>query len=679
MPGGIKMINAMRTLALDFLFGKLGDIKNTPSNLEEWYYNLQVTHPEKLFPFLVEDVSDIEKVYILYPDKADSSLVNIDVEDMTKEKARKLPFKQYRARAIGPVFKRSKAKDKISPNTTTQQATLKYFKKIGQSPTPWAGYFNEIYKVLDRPNIKTIDGNIINTGKDLTWPNVYSAAIDCIPSEKGTVIVTVADNENRWPGERLEYINYLMSELSTIKYCTGDATAQDNQVCSLCWRSGVTIFPNALKGAGINLSNVDRAGAFPNIDIAKAWKKYGLCNACADLLYIYKFHLLKKGPQMRNPFITYIAGDSAIVIPYLTVDYKARRKIWRNIEDFTKNVLLDIEESEITILDRLQEEKGILNLTFLWTTVGQVIENVTGMITNVPPTRLVQLSKVNKELENWKHPLFPEIRYFHDKKINFRPDLSLRALGSLFYRPGGKKSKDTNTSMNLRQLRRNIAASIYHKTEIPITRFWEEIMTTARWYWLDAIERGSSYNLLYEGKKKTGEYYLTCAGWIRHLCWWLYYFKRLEVMKMECNFYEPQMERLRPYFGPESGIDSPEKAYTFLLGVLYGKVLQVQGAKGINVAANALTWLKRLTLKGSDIPGLYIKIRKKLMSYNTEGSADVRELLAEAGNLGVQLGDNIELDETATNYYLLLGQSLTTTILPKRTDDTTGLGGKGDE
>ena len=137
---------------------------------------------------------------------------------------------------------------------------------------------------------------------------------------------------------------------------------------------------------------------------------------------------------------------------------------------------------------------------------------------------------------------------------------------------------------------------------------------------------------------------------------------------MESNFYEPRIERLKPYFGPESGIDSPEKTYAFLLGVLYGKVLQVQGAKGVNVGANALTWLKRLTLKGSDLPGLYIKIREKLLAYETEKSSDVRELIAEIGNLGCRLGDNIDLDETPTNYYLLLGQSLTTTILPKKED-----------
>ena len=135
---------------------------------------------------------------------------------------------------------------------------------------------------------------------------------------------------------------------------------------------------------------------------------------------------------------------------------------------------------------------------------------------------------------------------------------------------------------------------------------------------------------------------------------------------MEENLYDPEMKSLKPYFGPESGIASSQKAFAFLLGVLYGKVLQVQGARGVNVGANALTWLKRLTLKGRDLPELYIKTRQKLMAYETEKSPDVRELIHEIGLLGVQLGDDINLEETTTNYYLLLGQSMTTTILPKK-------------
>ncbi len=240
------MINAMRTLALDYLFDKLGDEDNPLQNLHKWYQELRTSHPEQLFPFLVEDVSNIEKIYILYPDSTDLSMVNMEVEDMTEEKVCKLPFKQYRARAIGPVIKRSKTKDKLSPNFTTQKATLKYFKKVGQGSDPWAGYYKEISEVLDRPNIKALDGEIIKTGKDSTWTNIYSAALDLIPDAKGTVILTVADIKNKWPGERPEYLDYLTNELSRIKYCTGNTPEVNNQTCPLCGMSEVTVFPNAL-------------------------------------------------------------------------------------------------------------------------------------------------------------------------------------------------------------------------------------------------------------------------------------------------------------------------------------------------------------------------------------------------------------------------------------------------
>jgi CRISPR-associated protein Csh1 len=660
------MLRAIRTLTLDYIFEKLGDKNNPRINLDKWYRDLRVTCPDKLLPFLVESIDNIEKIYILQAD-IDKYTVKLSVEDMTKEKALRLPFKQYRARAIGPVMKRSNNKDEVSPSLTTQNATLEYFKKVGKSSAPWAGYFREISEIIDRPKLKLTDNSIIETGKNKKWLNTYSAALDLIPTTKGTVMVTIADKDGRWPGDRLEYRNYLINDLPKIKYCTSKVSFIEGKTCPLCGTSGVNIFPNALRGAGINLTNFDRVGVFNNINEMEAWKRYGLCSACADLLYIYKFHVLKKDLKKRNPFITHIAGDTAIVIPFTTLDYSVRRSIWRKVSDFVKNASSDVEEDEASLLDILKDEKGILNLTFLWATVGQEISDVTGMITNVPRSRLTEISKFNYESREWRNLLFPET-FLRIKESNFIPDLSLRALRTLFYRPGGKKSKNANESMKLQQLKKSIATSIYHKTKIPLSRFWDEIMITARGYWLEAIEKGSVYNLLYEGKKKTGESYITAAGWIRHLSWWIYYFKRLEVMKMEDNFYEPKIDQLKPFFGPESGINSSEKAYIFLLGVLYGKVLQVQYARGINVGANALSWLKRLTLKGSDIPGLYIKIRQKLLAYEIEKSSQVRDLITEIGRLGCLLGDKIELDETSTNYYLLLGQSLTMTILPKKDD-----------
>lgn len=667
------MIEAMRILALDYLFDKLGDKNNLPQNIEDWYHQLRTTHLELLFPFLVESIVGVEKIYVLEKD-VEEKTVRLIPEDMTEEKAKWLPFIKPtggRSPQIGPIIKVSKN----SPKVLTLENTMKSWEEIANSDKLWSPYFREIIDLLNCPQVSLPDNSIIKGYKYL-----LVATIEKLRERKQNLLFTIRNKDNKLPGQCVAYCKYLMKEkLAGAKFITKYAPAQDNQICPLCGRSGVTVFPNALKGAGINLSNVDRVGAFPNIDIMQSWKKYALCNACADLLYIYKFHFLKKDSKGQNPFIIPIAGDNAVVIPFATVDYHARQRIWREVEDLVKTTSSDAEVAEENLLYTLKDKKGILNLTFLWATVGQEIDDVTGMIMNVPPTRLRTLSELNEESRKWKHPLFPEIMFFSDKRINFTPDLSLKALKTLFYRPGGKRAKDVNTSMKLRQLRRGIAASVYHKTEIPATRFWEEIMTTVRWYWLDAIKNGSAYELLNEGKKKTGEAYLTAAGWIRHLCWWIYYFKKMEVMDMEENLYEPKMEKLKPYFGPESGIDSPHKAYAFLLGVLYGKVLQVQGARGVNVGANALTWLKRLTLKGRDLPELYIKIREKLLAYETEKSQEVRRLIEEIGRLGVQLGDNIKLDEVPTNYYLLLGQSLTTTILPKKEEDKNQKGGKENE
>ncbi len=133
--------------------------------------------------------------------------------------------------------------------------------------------------------------------------------------------------------------------------------------------------------------------------------------------------------------------------------------------------------------------------------------------------------------------------------------------------------------------------------------------------------------------------------------------------------FEPRMEALKPFFLPDSGIDRREKTFAFLLGILYGKLLQVQGARGVNVSSNALTWLKRLNLSGRDLPELYIKVREKLLSYETESSPRVRELVHEIGRVGALLGDHIELDNTSTCYFLLLGQSVTVDILPSKDGD----------
>jgi hypothetical protein len=125
------MINAMRTLALDYLFDKLGDKDNPPQNLEEWYHKLRTDHPERLFPFLVESVEGIEKVYILEKD-VEEKTARLVPEDMTEEKAKRLPFIKPtggRSAQIGPIIKVSKD----SPKALTLENTMESWKEIADS------------------------------------------------------------------------------------------------------------------------------------------------------------------------------------------------------------------------------------------------------------------------------------------------------------------------------------------------------------------------------------------------------------------------------------------------------------------------------------------------------------------------------------------------------------------
>ena len=204
------MIDAMRILALDYLFDKLGDKTNPPENLEKWYQELRTSHPELLFPFLVESVHDIEKVFILKKD-FDENTLRLVVEDITEEKAKWLPFMKptgSQSAQIGPLIKRTYSKvNGAGPSPKIIKTTMEYFKIISQTDKPWSRYFDEIVRMLERPNIKLIDNSVINW-KELGYENLLAAAIDKIGVQKRTVILTIKDEEKRFPGQRREYLEY---------------------------------------------------------------------------------------------------------------------------------------------------------------------------------------------------------------------------------------------------------------------------------------------------------------------------------------------------------------------------------------------------------------------------------------------------------------------------------------
>lgn len=648
------MLNAMRQLSLWMLADQLG----AEGDAEEWYEEARKSHPDKLLTWLVEAPDESETFYTLQADQNDSSIAILEAHDLKESHRIRLPFNQptgSQSAALGPIIKRTFANKKSGPSKKIQETTTAAFAAIAASNQEWSAYFAEAHDCFTRPILH----NSISGATIATKSGAFHEAVAAIP-EKRTVLLCYKTAADELPGDVNAYQAYLMEVLAATKYTTAKAPEVADQICALCGKSA-TVLPNAVKGAGINLANIDREGAFPGLDVDEAWKHFSLCGACADLLYVYSFHFSDK-------FIARIAGENALVVPSLTGgEPKEIAKFIRKFHAWVRSVVDgSVKSRERSLLKLLVQSDAVSELVFVWADFGQRIDNVRGIASDVLPSRLRELEELNVTLTNICCPAFPDHPV---EQAKF--DLELSFLGTLLHRPGGKKAKRENESKRLFDLKRSIVEAIYRGEAINPIRFWDEVHKTATWYLMEVVQDRNSSHLLYEGVNRKGEAYLTFAGWVRHLAMLHNYLRKTGVLSMSEEIYEPTCERLKPYFTEETAIDSKAKAYAFVLGVLYGKVMQVQAARGVNVGANALTWLKRLTLRGSDLPELYIKVREKLLAYETEGSPGVREIVNELGELGTKTNSLRELGETDACYFLLLGQSLATKILPKKgkTDD----------
>ena len=656
------MLAAMRELALLELNRRCGESGIGLGNIRD-------RHGEQLAPLLVEAAEKIPRVYLLQAQPGEPGIVRMWAEDLDDTKRQRLPFNKpsgAQSAALGPVLKRtSKPKDRppCGPSLKIQNTTAKDFMAQADSGAIWSSYFREACAVLFQSRTLIYGDATYPVGPDQSDPHVLAAAIRLIP-EKETVFLSVVDADRRWPGDRPEYQAYLAHALADIKYVTGEAPAHGPAICPLCGKPDVTLYPN-LRGTGINFANIDRAGAFPGLDTGQAWKGYGLCLDCADLLYVFKNHLLSQ------QFLGNVAGDKALLLPSLLGHPDGKRQFlddWRKyLENLEGGKIASYETDLLEFAQGRDDAQVVLHI--LWATFGQVVDDVRGMVSDILPSRLRFLTKANHRANHWAHALAP--RHSMDD-ADF--DLGLNMLFALLKRPGGRKAAHVNDSRRLFTIKRQLAEAIYHGFPLGDARIglWREILTTAGWYLDDIAASDNPWGLLYEGYSEKGgkqNRYWTLAGWLRHLARLLYYLDLTRVIPMETATtpFEPTLAALKPYFQPGSGLNSPEKAFTFMLGILYGKVLQVQAARNVNVASNALTWLKRLNLDGRDLPDLYNKIREKLLTYEVEGSADVRALVTELGRLGgQQLGSSIALDQTATCYFLLLGQSVTVDVLPSK-------------
>ncbi|MFO0645731.1 MAG: TM1802 family CRISPR-associated protein [Polyangiales bacterium] len=547
-----------------------------------------------------------------------------------------------RSPQVGPVLKRAfDPKKGVTPNATTLAATLTHFEAIASSTEEAGAVYRRCLDALGADASTRVDR--------------VAKALASI-TEKKTVFVSLGSP----PGNDPAYAAHLLSVIREELY--GIDETSPIAPCPACGRT-MPLGATALKGAKVNFLNMDNHGVFAGFDAARAGDRFALCAPCADAIartYI----------NLKDDLRVVIAGAPALLLPYVHLDGAAasQRSAW--------DVLSKAREAKGTaaaerdLLDVLAEEGTLASFHILWATAGDSLDDVTGLVTDVPCTRLGALSKVNLASRRWTSPVFPARRV-----CDF--DLKLSLVAEVLRHPGGKRV-DRRNGQHLAALRRTIARGVYLGAPIAPSPLFSELRDIIADHLVDPTvdERFLSRNLTREPdppKKVGAPPYLNAASWARHAALLIHYLRHLEVLPAMSNEarYVPRSERLRALLAPPSGVDRDATMFAFILGVLFGRLLVVQSARGVNARSNALTWLRRATLTGDDLPDLYVKVREKLAEYESERDPRVREVIFDLSALGARLGAAIPLDANAAMYFLFLGQALAGEVFPKDDDKTT--------
>ena len=469
----------------------------------------------------------------------------------------------------------------------------------------------------------------------------------------------------KYNAEIRELLDFALMEKPKSIYQTNDAASFNSPgiMCSLCHKE-TELFPNVLAGVGINIANVDKFGFFPGVTRKNAGKAFPICAPCAEALYAAKVHVFPK-------LIQTISGHRALIIPHLlgSEDWEEGLDI---VTSDLKRLLRDVsgaEQTESGILKDLSENKGVSTVTFIIGDVGgQSVENIRKVIPAVLPSRLSEISRAIEAVNgaNGKYP--PN----HPWKSKYPPlNGNLRiirdVLGSPKYsqqKGGGGRPPFKSSSIDTLDL----LSAIFLKRIYPIKYILSEFSSKLSYDFLGALSNKDMNQPIYSIRNN-----------IADMTYLLSFLDQLEVIRMDSgnNFVTKYLERheglkpLNDFLSVEAqGLDTGEKQYAFLVGLLFGKLISIQMAR--QVSANGLKWLKKLQLNHQDLMDIFVKTRSKLDDYSTPRSAWSNEMrgVAEAiGALGADIG-NWSISRKEIPYYLCLGQSLSGYYLP-------GKGGEG--
>ncbi len=548
----------------------------------------------------------------------------------------------------------------VTPTWKESQSKLKKTveKYIEESKHNDAGWLQKTVKIFSANDIET--GELDNNG-NLVKKSFFEV-VDWAKKNKNIKIFSVKI-DCKYNSEIEELLSFALTIKPKIIFQTEKAKSfrSPGSKCILCDREE-ELYPNVLSGAGINIANVDKPVFFPGVSSENSNKAFPICASCAEALYVAKFHVFNSASKLRQN----ISGYQSLIIPHLieSNDMQDGLDILKASFELLETDLDIAEKTEKDILQDLSQNKGIATVTFvLGDVAGQNIENIRKVIPEVLPSRL---SKISESIK-WTNSANDSYSTDHPWKLKMPPlSGNLRiiqdVLGMPKYMKPPKGKRNPFKASQVNSL--DILYAIFLQKKYPSKDLLSEFSSKL------------SYDFLGASSDEEREYSIIIN--ITKMIYFLQFLERLDVISMSegTNFVEKYLENhegLKPLneflTNDAKGLDTKEKEYAFLLGLLHGKLVRIQLAK--QVSANALKWLNGLQISQNDLMEIFVKTKSKLDDYSTPKSAWSEEMrgVAEAiAALGASI-DSWNINRKEIAYYLCLGQSLSSYYLPSKGKD----------
>jgi CRISPR-associated protein Csh1 len=575
----------------------------------------------------------------------DGETIKFITEELVSEDSWKYLFLKTASQGtyITPTWKESPSKLK--------KTVKKYIKDHEENDVDW---LKNAVKIFESNDIEI--GELKEDGTLERKP--FLETVEWAKKNKKIKVFSVRIN-GKYNAEIRELLNFSLKEKPKAIYQTNDARSFKipGVGCSLCYKE-TELFPNVLSGVGINIANVDKFGFFPGVTRRNAGKAFPICAPCAEALYTAKVYVFPKLTQN-------ISGHQALIIPHL-LESEERGEDLNIIKSELNRLMRDLggaERTESGILKDLSGNKGISTVTFIIGDIlGQSVENIRKVIPDVLPSRLSNISQAIEDVNRVNDEYPPD----HPWKSKYPPlKGNLRIIRDVLGLPkylqqkggGGRKPFKSSSVDTL-----NLLSAIFLKRTYPIKDILSEFSSKLSYDFLGALSGEDKNQPIYSIRNN-----------IIYMVYLLSFLDRLEVIRMNSgnnfvNMYLEKHEGLKPlnnFLSTEAkGLDTKEKQYAFLVGLLFGKLISFQQRRG--VATSGLKWLKGLQLSPQDLMDIFVRTRGKLDDYSTPKSAWSGEMkgVAEAiGALGADIGD-WSISRKEIPYYLCLGQSLSGYYLP---------------